>query len=133
MLLVEAPGEAAGPLGATPLHLPMATLTKLNFTDFSAKVNKQYASSSATERDGGRLCYDNALSARLNYEQSVCGVGKLSYADHNRLAYDPTLDNINSDTSFALPAAEDRGRKYFRRRHVGSGAGAPRASAACRA
>lgn len=101
MLLVEAPGEAAGPLGAAPLHLPMATLTKLNFTDYSAKVNRQY---DASEQRESRLCYDNALSARLNYEQSVCGVGKLNYTDHNRLTFDPTIDNINTDTSFALPA-----------------------------
>ncbi|CAG4953815.1 unnamed protein product [Parnassius apollo] len=102
MLLVEAPGEAAGPPGAAPLHLPMATLAKLNFTDYSAKVNKQYTENNTEPRDSSRLCYDNALSARSNYEQSVCS-GKLNYTDQSRLSFEPPIDNIGPDPSFILP------------------------------
>ncbi|CAG4957620.1 unnamed protein product [Colias eurytheme] len=98
MLLVE-PREAAGPPCAAPIHLPMSTLTKLNFTtDYSVKV-KPYEN---TETDN-RLNYEQALNARLSYEQSVNSSNKLQY-DHNRLAFDPTVENICNDPSYILPA-----------------------------
>ncbi|CAH2983391.1 unnamed protein product [Chilo suppressalis] len=102
MLLVEAPREAAVPPCAAPLDLPMSTITKLNFTDYSAKVNKPYADNAAEQRDS-RLNYEQTLAsvARLNFEQTVTNTGKLQY-DQNRLAFDTTLENL-CDTSYILP------------------------------
>lgn len=100
MLIVEAPGEVGAPPALAPLHLPMMTLTKLNFTDYSAKVNKQYNESEQRDSRG----YDSALAARLSYEQSVCGAAKLNYNENNRLAFDQTFDNINTDPTFLLPS-----------------------------
>lgn len=101
MLLVEAPREAAVPPCAAPLDIPMSSLTKLNFTDYSAKVNKSY--SETENRDNTRLNYEQALAsvARLSYEQSVPSTGKLHY-DQNRLAYDPSVDSLCGDPSFIL-------------------------------
>lgn len=101
MLLVEAPREAAVPPCAAPLDLPMSTVTKLNFSDYSAKVNKPYTETAADQRDS-RLNYEQALASvtRLNFEQSVTS-GKLQY-DQNRLAYDPTMDSM-CDASYILP------------------------------
>lgn len=101
MLLVEAPREAAVPPCAAPLDIPMSTLTKLNFTDYSAKV-KPYDNQS--EQRDSRLNYEQALAsvARLSYEQSVPNATKLHYGDQNRLAYDPTVDPM-CDPSFILP------------------------------
>ncbi|PZC80901.1 hypothetical protein B5X24_HaOG213888 [Helicoverpa armigera] len=101
MLLVEAPREAAVPPCAAPLDIPMSSLTKLNFTDYSAKVNKPY---SDTDNRDMRLNYEQALAsvARLSYEQSVPNSGKLHYAEQNRLAYDPTVDSLCGDPSFIL-------------------------------
>lgn len=95
MLLVEAPREIAVPQCAAPLDLPMSTLTKLNFTDYSAKVNKQYANSPTEARDiDSRLSYEQAIAsvARLNYDQTVSNNGKLHYVEQNRLAFDPSMD-----------------------------------------
>lgn len=102
MLLVEAPREAAVPPCAAPLDIPMSSLTKLNFTDYSAKVNKPY--SETENRDNTRLNYEQALAsvARLSYEQSVPNTGKLHYTEQNRLAYDPTVDSMCGDPSFIL-------------------------------
>lgn len=102
MLLVEAPREAAVPPCAAPLDLPMSTLTKLNFTDYSAKVNKPYTETEA--RDNTRLNYEQALAsvARLSYEQSVPNSGKLHYVEQNRLSYDPSVDSMCGDPSFIL-------------------------------
>lgn len=104
MLLVEAPREAAIPPCAAPLDIPMSTLTKLNFSDYSAKVNKQYTEIPAEARDvDTRLNYEQALAsvARLNYEQSVSS-NKLHYGEQNRLAFDPAMDPM-CDSSYILP------------------------------
>ncbi|KAL0869126.1 hypothetical protein ABMA27_007424 [Loxostege sticticalis] len=100
MLLVEAPREAAVPPCAAPLDLPMSSVTKLNFTDYSAKV--KYNETPVEQRDS-RLNYEQALAsvARLNFEQSVSSAGKLHY-DQNRLAFDPSMDSM-CDTSYLLP------------------------------
>lgn len=95
MLLVEAPREAAVPPCAAPLDLPMSTLTKINFTDYSAKVNKQYSESPTDSRDvDNRLNYEQALAsvARLNYEQSVNSNNKLQYAEQSRLTFETSVD-----------------------------------------
>ncbi|XP_045453168.1 ETS translocation variant 4-like [Melitaea cinxia] len=102
MLLVE-PREAAGPPCAAPLH-PMSTLTKLNFTDYSVKV-KPY---DLVEQTDNILNYEQAVNAaRLGYEQSLSSnssSNKLHYGDQNRLAFDPSVDNICADPSYVLPA-----------------------------
>lgn len=102
MLLVE-PREAAGPPCAAPLH-PMSTLTKLNFTDYSVKV-KPY---DLVEQTDNILNYEQAVNAaRLGYEQSLSSnssSSKLHYGDQNRLAFDPSVDNICADPSYVLPA-----------------------------
>lgn len=100
MLVVEAPREAAVPPCAAPLDIPMSSLTKLNFTDYSAKV-KPYENET---RDNTRLNYEQALAsvARLSYEQSVPNAGKIHYAEQNRLAYDPSVDSLCGDPSFIL-------------------------------
>ncbi|CAB3249151.1 unnamed protein product [Arctia plantaginis] len=103
MLLVEAPREAAVPPCAVPIDIPMSTLTKLNFSDYSAKV-KPYPESQTEQRDNTRLNYEQALAsvARLSYEQTVPNTSKLHYGEQNRLAYDPALDTM-CDPSFILP------------------------------
>lgn len=101
MLLVETPREAAVPPCAAPLDLPMSALTKLNFTDYSAKVNKPYAPPPTDAREiDSRLNYEQALAsvARLNYEQSVTNNGKLHYVEQNRLAFDPSMDPMCDPT-----------------------------------
>lgn len=105
MLLVEAPREAAVPPCAAPLDIPMSSLTKLHFSDYSAKVNKQYTEIPADARDvDTRLNYEQALAsvARLNYEQSVTSNGKMHYTEQNRLAFDPSMDPM-CDPSYILP------------------------------
>lgn len=98
MLLVE-PREAAGPPCAAPVHLPMSTATKLNFSDYSVKV-KSYENAETDTR----LNYEQALNAaRLGYEQSVNNPSKLQY-EQSRLSFDPTADNICADPSYILPA-----------------------------
>lgn len=99
MLVVEAPREAALPPCAAPIDLPMSTLTKLNFTDYSVKVNKPYTDNH--EQRDTRINYEQAL-ARLSYEQTVTS-GKLHCPEQNRLSYDPTLETLYSDTSYILP------------------------------
>lgn len=91
MLLVEAPREAAVPPCAA--LDPMTTLTKLNFTDYSAKVSQD-----------DRVNYEQALAsvARLGYEQAA-GSGKLHY-EQSRLAYDP-VDAMCADPAYILPAS----------------------------
>lgn len=104
MLLVEAPREAAVPPCAAPLDLPMSTLTKLSFTDYSAKVNKPYPESQQEQSANARLSYDQALASvtRLNFEQSVANSGKLQYAEQ-RLPFDPSVDAMcSSDQAYLL-------------------------------
>lgn len=102
MLLVEAPREAAVPPCAAPLDIPMSSLTKLHFSDYSAKVNKQYTEIPADVDT--RLNFEQAVAsvARLNYEQSVSSNGKLHYAEQNRLAFDPSMDPM-CDPPYILP------------------------------
>lgn len=120
MLLVETPREAAVPPCAAPLDLPMSTLTKLNFTDYSVKVNKTYPETS-DQRDN-RLNYEQALAsvARLNYEleQSVTGSGKLHYADQNRLAYDPAVDTMCADPPYLLQGQKNQYHIPFKKKLI---------------
>lgn len=104
MLLVEVPREAAVPPCAAPLQLPMSSLTKLNFTDYSVKVNKSYTE--LPDQRDNRLSYEQTLAsvARLNYgiEQSVNNPGKLHYTEQNKIAYDPAVDAICVDPSYLV-------------------------------
>lgn len=92
MLLIDVPREAA--IGPPCPDLSMSSLTKLNFTDYSNKLNKSYDSAQQQEK----LSYEQALT-RLNYENNTVGATKVQYGEQHR-AYDP-----NGDPSLCLDAA----------------------------
>lgn len=95
MLLLEVPREAA--IGPPCPDLSMSSLTKLNFTDYSNKLNKTYDN---TQQD--KLNYEQAL-ARLNYENNTVSTTKVQYGEQNRLAFDPNVDpSLCQDPAYAL-------------------------------
>lgn len=99
MLLVEVPREAhAGPPYPQHLEHPMSALGKLNFTDYSNKLN------TTKFDDSDRLNYEQAL-ARLSYEHSPVGsTGKLSYGEQTRISYDHVVDSMCPDQTYTLAA-----------------------------
>lgn len=104
MLLLEVPREATvGPPCLPPNN--MSTLTKLNFTDYSAKINKQFS-----ENQDSRLTYEHTLSnvPRLNYAQAQNqhGVSKHEYTD-SRLSFDPS-DSVCLDGNYAIATGKLR-------------------------